>query len=549
MLTSKDQVLSMTTKLVQVNSIVNTFGEKKMAEFIYQQISSFPYFQAHPDNLILDHIADDDWERSNVIAYVKGTKEPSNKTIILMGHIDTVGIDDFNHLQHLACEPNELMQALKNEALPPTVQHHLDSGDWYFGRGVLDMKSGVASNLYLLKYYSEHPEELAGNLVFIAECDEEDSSQGIQAAVKRLIQWKETRGFEYIAAINSDFVSPRYEGDEQRYVYKGTVGKLLPAFFITGAETHVGSSFEGLDPNLLAAELTRQINYNTNLCDEALGEITVPPVSLKQTDLKSSYTVQTAISAYVYYNFFVHSWSPKDVLELLKEQATIAFDNALELVRSRYIDYCNKSGEPDQELPWKSRVLTYEDLNALLFEQHGDTYSQYMEQFKIELLQDKSLDLRMFSLRVVEEAWKWMKDKSPAMVLFYSSLHFPRTELTGKSGNEKNLIEALEFAVEKVQPHYKHRIVIRNFFPYISDMSFVSISDNENDLMAEARNNPAAGTKLNVNYKEILELDVPVINIGPYGMDAHKKYERMEKTYSLEIVPNLTNLVIQKLLG
>jgi len=549
MLNCRDDVLHYTKQLANIGSIVNTDGEKTMANAIFTLLSSLPYFVANPSHVLLARTLNDERERYNVLAFVNGTKGNSRRTIILMGHLDTVGIDDFNHLKDFACFPDELMEAMKHENLPAAVKADLLSGDWLFGRGVLDMKSGLASHIYLLNYYSEHPERLDGNIVFVATCDEEDGSHGILSALKTLKQWRDEYGFDYVAAINADFVSPRFEGDDARYIYKGTVGKLLPSFFIVGAETHVGSCFEGLDPNFLAAELTREIGYNPLLCNEAYGEITVPPVSLKQIDLKPSYTVQTALSAYVYYNFFIHSWSPKEVLEQLKKVAMTAFSNALDLFEKRYRQFCALSGEPYIPTSWHPRVLTYEELEQQLIDSHGEEYIRYMSRFKDSLLQDDTLDTRMFAVKVVEEAWKWMKDKSPAIILFYSSLYSPRVELTGKTENERKLIGALEQAVDAIRPHYKKSIVIRNFFPYISDMSFIALSDNAESINAVAKNNPSWGTKHYVEYQDILDLNVPVVNIGPYGVDAHKRFERMEMAYSLEIVPNLTNLVIQKLLS
>ncbi|WP_057759972.1 M20/M25/M40 family metallo-hydrolase [Cytobacillus praedii] len=548
MLQCREDVLALTKQLVNIESIVNTDGEKIIAKSLFTLISSFPYFAAHPSHVRMEQTRNDTNERYNVLAFVKGTKGKSNRTIILMGHMDTVGIDDFNQLKDFACSPDELMEALKSEDLPRSARDHLQSGEWLFGRGILDMKSGVASNLYLLKYYSQHPDKLDGNIVFLAECDEEDGSNGVLSALKMFQSWKEEHGFDYVGAINADFVSPRYEGDTNRYIYKGTVGKLLPSFFITGAETHVGSCFEGLDPNFIAAELTKQIDYNPELCNEANGETTVPPVSLKQTDLKPSYTVQTALAAYVYYNFFIHSWTPKDVLIKLKEQASIAFDHALASFDERYRKYCERSGEPYRNIPWRSRVYTFEEMEQTLIKENGNAYVNHMASFKQILMQDPELDTRMFAARVVEEAWKWMADKSPAIILFYSSLYSPRIELTGKTDKEQALIHALEQAVEQVQPEYPHPIVTRNFFPYISDMSFVALSDDEEGIRAVSDNNPGWGTKHFVEYSDIRNLNVPVINIGPYGVDAHKKLERMEMAYSLDIVPNITNLVIQGLL-
>lgn len=548
MLQCQEEVLFYTKMLVRIQSIVNTSGEKEIAQTLYSLIASLTYFQQHPSFLVKAPTVDDDVERYNVMAFVKGTKEASDKTVILMGHIDTVGIDDYNLLESVACEPDELREAMKREELPDDIRRHLDSEEWLFGRGALDMKSGVAGHFYLLKHYAEHPEQLAGNLVFLAECDEEDSSRGILAALKQLKAWKKEHRFDYAAAINSDFVSPRYAGDPNRYIYKGTVGKLLPAFFIAGAETHAGASFEGLDPNWLAAELTRQMNYNPELCNEAFGEIGAPPVSLKQTDLKPAYSVQTALAAYVYFNMLIYTWTPREVIEKCRRQAEIAFDNALMIYGQRYREYCRLSGEPERNVPWQRRVLTYEEMNKLLMAEHGARYEQHMDQFKQQLLLDRSLDLRMYSVKVVEEAWKWMKDKSPAMILFFASLYSPRVELTGKNRKEQRLIAALDEAVGAVQDQYEHPIRVKPFFPYISDMSFVSLSDDEAAIEAETANNPAWKSKLHVEYEDIRELSVPVINIGPYGHDAHKKYERVEVGYSLFIVPNLTNLVIQGLL-
>lgn len=549
MKSSREEVLSITKTLVRQESIVNTDGEKLLAQKLHTMIAGFSYFRHHPDQLVLARTTDDERKRHNVMAFVKGTKGKSKRTVLLMGHLDTVGTDDFVHLQEDACHPDRLMEKLQEEALPETVKEQLDSGDWLFGRGVLDMKSGLASNTYLLKYYSEHPEKLDGNLVYLAECDEEDSSHGILSALNILSQWKEEHSFRYVGAINADFVSPRHTEDRNRYVYKGTVGKLLPSFFIAGAESHVGSCFEGLDPNLIAAELTRQISYNPELCDEADGEVTVPPVSLKQTDLKPGYTVQTALSAFAYYNFFVHSWSPKDVLEKLKGQALAAFENALSIYEERYHQYCKTAGEPVRRIPWPPRVFTFVEMETLLIKEHGKSFTDHMDRFKENLLEDTSLDVRMFSVKVVEEAWKWMADRSPAIVLFYSSLYSPRIRITGETPEEAALNRALDRAIEEVQPMYPHPIKARNFFPHISDMSFVAISDDEEGIEAVRDNNPAWGTKHFVDYGAVRELQIPVINIGPYGMDAHSKLERAEMTYSFEVVPALTRRVIERLIG
>src|SRR5699024_10370039 len=171
MLYCREDVLDLTKHLVSMNSVVNTNGETVIAHALYSLLSSHPYFGENPNHLTIEQTTNDHRERYNVLAFVKGTKTPSSRTVVMMGHVDTVGVEDFNKFHESAFQPDDWMEILRKETVPDSVREQLDSGDWLFGRGVLDMKSGVSSNIYLLQYYAEHPEELAGNLVLVAECD------------------------------------------------------------------------------------------------------------------------------------------------------------------------------------------------------------------------------------------------------------------------------------------------------------------------------------------------------------------------------------------
>ncbi len=68
-------------------------------------------------------------------------------------------------------------------------------------------------------------------------------------------------------------------------------------------------------------------------------------------------------------------------------------------------------------------------------------------------------------------------------------------------------------------------------------------------LTQSQNNNPRWGTKHYVDYQDIRDINVPAINIGPYGYDGHKRYERIEIDYSTEIVPRVSNEVIRHLIG
>ncbi|WP_202078567.1 M20/M25/M40 family metallo-hydrolase [Caldalkalibacillus salinus] len=533
--------------LIQQESVVNTEGERQIAENIYAFLKQLPYFQNNPTHVELTETYLDKKWRYNVVAYVRGKVMENNDTVILMGHLDTVGTDDFGKHQSMATDPDKVKKVLQQKGTPQNVQAHASSQEWMFGRGSLDMKSGVASHLYILKYFSEHISELKGNVMLVITCDEEDSSHGIRSALKDIRRLKEREGFSYIAAVNSDYTSPRYEGDENRYIYVGTVGKLLPTFFVAGKETHVGQVFEGFDPNLMISELTKEIDYNPLLCDEWFGEWTLPPVTLKQTDLKPFYDVQTPLTAFVYYNFFVHSWSPKQVLQKLKVHADKAFRRAIEAYQDRYETYCKLSGDPYEPMQIQPRVYTFEEYYEWMTLTHGAAFEEEIGRRCKELANNSDIDIRQYACRMVEEIWKWDHTKNPVMILFYSNLYIPRIAISRDTPEGDRLMTAIEDAVEQVQPMYNKNIEIKQFFPYISDMSYVALSDDEESIMTLEKNLPTWGEAFRLNVEDIRALNVPVCNIGPYGFDAHKKHERVELTYSLETVPLLTYSVIRHL--
>ena len=544
-----NDVEKLTKDMVQIPSIVKTSGEADLANYVYDFYKDLDYYKENQDHLVIQQTIDDEIERYNTIAMVKG-KKGSKKTIILMGHIDTVGVDDFMEAKDYAFDPDRLVEEFKKMNFSDEIKDDLESGDYMFGRGALDMKAGVAGHMYLIKYFSENPDQLDGNIIAIAECDEEDNSHGIISALEILKKWKIQHDLDYIAAINADYSTPYHEKDENRYIYLGTIGKLLPSIFVTGKETHVGQAFGGFNPNSLIAEINRNIELNTDLSDIAHGEATVPPTSLKQTDTKVGYTVQTPLSAYSYYNFFTHSMTPKDVMVKIKDQVQISFDNLIEDMNNSYKKFCQIGNHTYTELPWSSRVYTWEEFYNELYTIHGEKFHISLRNFANELdKENPSMDLRDFSVAVIQEALKWSRDKSPVAIIYYSSLFSARIEVSGKNQLEKDLIGAVDEAIEFVQDYSDKPIVKKYFYPYISDSSFMSISDDLEDIKSLENNMPSWGSKYKHPIDDIMEINVPVVNIGTYGKDGHKLTERVHKKFTFENIPNITYRTIMKLLG
>ena len=341
-----ERIRKLTVELTEIPSIVGTKEEINVVKRIYDELASLKYFKEHPSNLKLIDVVDDKLNRKSVLAIVKGQKGHSNKTVVLIGHTDTVGISDYGHIREYATRPLELKDKLKEVSIPEDALKDLESGEYLFGRGIFDMKSGVAILMTILEDLANNVEDLEGNIVFAAVCDEEGNSGGMLSVVPELVKLKEEEGFDYQAIIDTDYMAPRFKGDNNRYVYVGTVGKIMPSFYIVGSEAHAGDPFRGIDPSHIASAIIEEINFNTKYCDEAEGEVTVPPISLRQQDLKQEYSVQTAKSSYLYFNFGTHKSTPDEIMKKIIEGASLAFQKVIDNLNIEYEKYCKANKFP-----------------------------------------------------------------------------------------------------------------------------------------------------------------------------------------------------------
>lgn len=544
------EIKEITTDLVSIESIVKKGSETKMAEFVYDYYSNLDYFKKNPENLILQQTVNDDIKRHNTICLLKGNSK-SNKTVVLLGHIDTVGVDDFKYLKDYAFDSEKLVEQLSKEDLSEEIRKDLQSQEYMFGRGALDMKSGVANHMAIIKYFSENLDKLNGNIVAVAECDEEDSSMGIISALDVLKDLKDKEDLDYQVTVNSDFTTPLYKGDNSRYIYLGTVGKLLPSFYIGGVETHVGQGFFGVDPTLVGSEIDREFNLNMEYSDYSKGEATIPPVCLQFRDLKEKYDVQTSSSSNLYYNYATHSQSPKDVIEIAKTIAKKSLEKALKYKDQQYKLWCEKGNYEYKKVDYNLMVYTWEEYDNHLKEIYKEKYTEFLEDLKNSIDKDfPELSHTEFNLKLIDSVYKkFHRGNDPTVIVYYGSTFYQNVEINGKDKREQNLIESLERTISKTKDFIKEEVKLKYFYPYISDSSFMYLPEDKSGILAYKNNFPSWGVKYKHPIEKIEKISMPVINLGVYGQDGHKLTERVHMKYSFQSLPNLIKTFIEEVLG
>ncbi len=527
-------------------SVLDTPDEIRIAEKLYGIMAEMKYFKQHPENLYYVPVKGDKLGRKSVVAIVNGEKKPSDKTVVMIGHMDTVGISDYGPLAQYANQPLVLTEKFKEIELPEEVKRDLESGDYLFGRGIFDMKSGDAIIMALMEKISDDIENFEGNLIYGAVCDEEGNSGGMLNVVPELCRLQDEKGYDYLALLDTDYTTSEYEGDENRYVYVGTVGKLMPTFFVVGKETHVGESFKGIDPNQIAAEITRKINLNPEFCDVAEGEVTLPPVTLRQRDLKPEYSVQIAKTACVFFNYATHCSTPDQVLEKMMKAGQECFQTVVDMLNERYETFCKMANRPFAKLPWEARTMSYQQLCEVVRAEAGEGFDAKVQEYAETLMKDETIDARDRNTKIVEFVHGMWSDKNPVVIVYFSQPYYPHIYIKGDEPKEKALLSAVADAVDTTQSDYK--LVYKKFFPYISDLSYGAAPKEDGIIEAFKENMPGFGTVYELPLAQMQRLNLPVLDIGSYGKDAHKFTERIEKKYTFEVAPELVYKTVMNLL-
>ncbi|MCC8308923.1 M20/M25/M40 family metallo-hydrolase [Bacillus amyloliquefaciens] len=539
----EEKIEAITKSLVALNSINGTLGEGKKADYIKDMIKSFPYFQENPSHVWEQAIPEDPYGRKNIFAFIEGNGESLN-TVIYHAHLDTVGIEDFGPLKDIAFDSDRLAEYFSNYEFDRDVQRDARSGEWMFGRGSVDMQSGIAVHLANLLHFSERRDQLPGHILFMANPDEESQHSGILTSISELKRLKQEKQLRYLAAINNDFITPLYEGDTTRYIYTGAAGKLLPCFAIYGREVHVGDTLSGIDPNLIASEITRRIHNNIHMAENIEGELVLPPTCLYQRDNKEAYNVQTAVSSYVYFNYFIYEKTAKEVMDQLTAVADEACKETEQKLSDYYDEYCERTSLPKKEMSWNVQVYSLEDYLKRLRSRGIDPAQCIGQAFQTY----EHLELRMRCFKAVEELQKLDPEQGAKVIIFYAPPYLPHNYLKEESTRDRLLQHVIQEAVDKTAASTGETFAFKKFFPYLADGSFLSLHETDEEVSAFTDNFPGWDVIGTIPFKEIRELNIPSVNIGVYGKDGHKWTERVYKPYTFHVLPELIQQTTMHLL-
>lgn len=470
--------------------------------------------------------------RKNVFAFVPGR---SDRAVILMGHIDTV-------------PPS-----------PGQVAGPSGPGDdaYLFGRGALDMKSGIAVAMSMMAGWAGAGSMPPVGVLLIATCDEEVESSGILGAIRlvgairnaadgattpapsdREAAARLTGGARcrFLGVLNVDYTTERYPGDGEYHAWEGTIGKVLAGVYVRGYQTHAGEYFRGFHAMGLLSRIVSAIDGNGSLAGTA-----PPPVTLRVADAKEEYNVMTSPAGRAYFNVFTTGKTPADIMAGLRAISDAAIATYLDDLNRGFRRWGEAAGVPAGGLMWEASTLTWSELRVEAVRSAG----REKVAAALASVRDSagSSDVREAGFAMIEALLGLLDHRNPVVVLAFLPPFYPYI-----APDDGPFGSAVRRAVASCAPSNGRAVTVERFYPYISDMSYLRLEPEiRRSLDGLTGEMPGWGERYSLDFGTIASVDLPVVNVGPYGFGAHQPEERVERAWTFTDLPRLLGAIVDSL--
>lgn len=511
-------------QLVAHQSVTHSEGEQSFPYLVKDQLMSLDYFKAHPEQIHL--VPTDDGRHAVVALYLGAT---SHKAVTCISHFDTVGIEDFGLYQSEAFDMDRLTATFQGhvEDFDKEVQVDIQSGQYLFGRGSMDMKPGLMLHMSLIE--KAIIEQWDINLILMTVPDEEVTSKGMHAAVAHLDELCQQHQLDIVLHLNSE-PTFQQQGNDIHYFYSGSIGKIMPGVFVNGRETHVGTPALGLSSNFMMSYILQEIEYSARFKETFEGESTPFPVTLKMNDVKHHYDVQTPFRTVALFNLFLFKHNANDVFQQFNAAVKEGMHKAWAAYQQRMKD------EDVAPLP-QLQLLTYQELYQYACQHHGERAVQDRVDQAIQNEQEPHAQ----SILIIDALIRLCKSLGPVVVTFFAPPYYPAT-----NASFHPLVEAIKQTITDTDKQQFNRVSERiHYFNGISDLSYVAPSPNGSGFDAFRDHTPVFGQTYHIPFEAIERIQAPFLNCGPIGKDAHKVTERVHQQSAFEELPIILETIIK----
>jgi len=501
--TNRESIETIFTQALAIPSFTNTETEQGIEAYLDQRIAQIPYFKEHPDHFGRYQVPQDHLHRSvNWALLDKGKK----KTLILFHHHDTVDLEDYGHLSEIALDSDKVAAALKILDMRPDIQADLASGQWKFGRGSCDMKAALALQLGVLEAYAADPIGGQVNLLYL----------------------QEKFDLNYVLAVDSE----PFESDleKEKVLHIGTVGKLMPVVVAQGVLSHMKEPLKGINALSLLVAIASQLDLHPDLADQALGETSPLPSWSYLRDLKERYDVSTVLYAAGYFSVLHLKKTPQELLQRIYELS----QEALDAFYKKYEHLQDQAGQ--DHIIARPRVITYQELEERCQAIEGYQVFKEASNQKAEHDFRNGTSYQSLAIQQIQRLLEFLGDKDPMVVIGFAPPYYPSMNCRFLD-NTKLKIESLIEDYRQYLDQRGYSLKVEEYFMGINDTSYCALEKDVASYQVVLDSLATPAQIYDLDLDKIAQIQVPAVNLGPWGKELHKRGERVYQEDFLATIP------------
>lgn len=532
-MSQRDKLLKMIEDLVSIPSVTESGNESFPGIWIKERLEKLPYFIEKKGHLLwVETPLEGACEKLHSLVVRVDASVPTDRTVLLIGHYDVVGVSVYGDTARDAFSVNKMTKLL-----------NIYDEDVIYGRGTMDMKCGIALELDIIEEFAANRGLFDVNIVAAFVGDEENASAGMRGVLPVLYKMKE-EGADFLTAINTEPGEAGYSGESGPAVFLGTLGKIMPSFYVRGRASHVGNYYSGFSSALAVSRIVSYAEGNPHFADPLNGKCEPSWICLDMGVIKKGYSVTVSDRAFAYFNCFTATNTPADVIDQMKIIAGYALDQTMAQLTESYRNLLAMGCEGKNFNVPRAKVYTLEEITEIARKNYGEGFDEELALYIKDLPPG---DMRERGLAAVDRIADMSGADGPYAICFFLPPWLPvRTDFTGEDRDMQTVA-----AARSVKNHLREKYGIEmrevELFAGLCDLSYVGAKVSTDDLETLEKNMPGWEEIYSVPLKEMQSLGLPVINLGPSGEDAHKKTERLRLGYSLDILPELLRFAVRKI--
>jgi len=532
-LSRRDKLLKMIEKLVSIPSVTESPDESAPGIWIRERLEKLPYFIEKKEHLIwAETQLEGTAQKLHSLVTRVDAAVPTARTVLLIGHYDVVGVNVYGGMAKDAFDVKKM-----------TEHFNVDNEDVIYGRGTMDMKCGIALELDIIEEFAANRDLYDVNIVAAFVGDEENASAGMRGVLPILSGMKED-GTDFLAVINTEPGEAGYPGESGPAIFFGTLGKIMPSFYVKGLPSHVGNYYRGFSSALAVSRIVSYAEGNPHLADPFKGKCEPSWICLDMGVMKEGYSVTVPDRAFAYFNCFTATNTPSVVMDQMKAIAGYALDLTLAQLAESHRNLLAMGCEGKSFDVVRPRVYSLDEVKDAARKNNKGGFDEEIASYIRDL---PAGDMRERGLAAVDKIADMSGIEGPYAICFFLPPWLPvRTDFTGES-RDMQTVEAARSVIEQLKNDHGIEMREVGLFGGLCDLSYVGAKVSSEDICALADNMPGWGDIYSIPMKDMQSLGLPVINLGPSGEDAHKMTERLRLGYSLDILPELLRYAINKI--